>query len=485
MVIESWTSISVAVIYFILIICFAISIVMQRRPVGVSLSWLVLLFALPLFGMIAYLVLGGQLLGYRAQKRVINLYPGYHQWRVFLSRQFSDSWQGDPIIKESRLYHFVENSMDMPALPGNDLELCLGSTEILERLLEDIQQAKSKIHIQFYIWWPEGEIEKITQALIDAAKRGVECKVLVDAVGSHRFLNSEDLDNLRSSGIQVEESLPAGPVRIFLERIDLRNHRKIVTIDEKIAWTGSFNLIDPAQFKQQKKLGEWIDAMVRITGPSVFMINAVFLWDWQLSTGDDPRLFTSNSTQNMEAKGKTFLHVLPSSPRVNRGRLHQALLTAIYESKEEIIITTPYFVPDDALFSALISAAKRGVKVCIILPKTTDSVLARLASRSYYLDLLKAGAEICLFKQGLLHTKCVLIDMNTVLFGSVNMDMRSVWLNMELTLVIYSSSFAKKIHKMIEMYRERTMKLDVNRWKKRNFIKRLGESIAQLASPLL
>lgn len=485
MSVHSWVSFSFLVTYFLLIIIFAIAIIMQRRPVGVSLAWLLLLIMVPLFGMIAYLILGNQILGSRRLRHARSLYPGYHQWRVLLSRLFVDNWQGNPLIRESRLYHFIENSMGIPALPGNSLELCLDSGAILKRLAEDIDNAESSVNLQFYIWRPEGKAEKVSQALVRAAQRGVVCKVLLDAVGSRYFLKHETVNDLKEAGVQVEVSLPVGLVRMFFERIDIRNHRKIAVIDERIAWTGSFNIIDPAHFKQEESVGQWIDAMVRVMGPSVYMINAVFLWDWQLTTGVDPKLFSSHPRYEALDCGNTYLHVLPSNPRLNKERLHQALLTAIYESKNEIIITTPYFVPDDALFSALISAAKRGVNVQLILPRTTDSRLARFASRSYYQSLLEAGAEIYLFKEGLLHTKCVLVDRSTVLFGSVNMDMRSVWLNMELTLVVYNQEFAEKIHNMACGYLENTMLLDLARWRRRSFIRKLGESAAQLVSPLL
>jgi len=485
MSIYSWISLGTATAYALLILLFAIAIVMQRRPVGVSLAWLVLLFAIPLLGMLAYLLLGRQRLGARRAWYARSLYPGYHQWRVHLSRLFVDHWQGDPLINESRLYHFIENSMDMPALPGNYLELCLDSYTMLDRIVDDINQANSSVKLQFYTWWPEGKIKKINDALLVAIQRGVQCQVLLDAVGSRYFLKSNDAKKLAKAGVQITESLPVGLIRLFFERIDIRNHRKIIIIDDSIAWTGSFNLIDPKHFKKKVNVGEWIDAMVRMKGPSVFMINAVFLWDWQIATGADPKLFFTHPEYTLFEKGNTYVHVLPSSPDLNRERLHQALLTAIYESKQEIIITTPYFVPDDALFSALTSAAKRGVVVHLILPKTTDSRLARFASRSYYQTLLEAGAQIFLFKEGLLHTKCVLVDKNTVLFGSVNMDMRSVWLNMELTLVVYNKTFARKIHAMVSGYLEKTMTLDLPRWRRRTFVRKLAENAAQLFSPLL
>ena len=369
--------------------------------------------------------------------------------------------------------------------PENKLELYLDSDDIIKKIERDIQAAQYRVNLEFYIWWPEGATQQILKALQEAARRGVECKVLLDAVGSRYFLQQEDVDDLRNAGISVEASLPVGPVRMFFERIDIRNHRKIVSVDDRIAWTGSFNLIDRRYFKQDQKVGQWVDAMVRVEGPSAYMMNAVFLWDWQITTEYNPELYLMPSANELPGQDGSYIHVLPSSPRVNRERLHHALLTAIYESEEEIIITTPYFVPDDALFSALISAAKRGVNVHLLLPKTTDSRLARFASRSYYQSLLEANAQIHLFNGGLLHTKCVLVDKSTVLFGSVNMDMRSVWLNMELTLVIYDRYFAEKIGRMIDGYKQKSMVLELKRWKKRSFIRRLGEGLAQLVSPLL
>jgi len=485
MQVQAWISLSAAIIYFLLIICFAVAIVMKRRPIGVSLAWLVLLFALPLAGMVAYLILGSQLFGVRRLRHTRNRYTGYYQWRILFGRLLSKQFGSESLAKDSRLYQFIENTMGMPALPGNHLQLYLNSFHLIDQIIADIAQAKKSVSLQFYVWWPEGKCQLITEALLQAVKRNVHCRILVDAVGSYYFLEHEDIIALKNAGVIIEAYCPVGPIRMFFERIDIRNHRKIVIIDEKIAWTGSFNMIDPSYFKQNKNFGEWVDAMVRVEGPSANMINTVFLWDWQVATGCESKLFSKPPDGCFKYKGDTYLHVLPSDPRLNRENLHQALLTSIYESKEEITITTPYFVPDDALFSALISTAKRGVKVCLILPKTTDSRLARFASRSYYQPLLEAGAQILLFDSGLLHTKCVLVDNKITLFGSVNMDMRSVWLNMELTLIIYSKSFADKIAKMITQYKSKSVPLDLQDWKQRSFIRKIGESIAQLASPLL
>lgn len=485
MQIQTWISIGAAVGYFLLIIFFAIAIVMKRRPTGVSLAWLVLLFALPLVGMITYLVLGSQFLGARRLRNTKDRYTGYYQWRIRFSRSLTGQFGTKKRVKDSHLHQFIEKTMGIPALPGNKLELCQNSFSLLDRIVTDITQARKSIFLQFYIWWPEGACQRITEALLQAAERNVHCRILVDAVGSRYFLQHEDTIALQDAGILIEAYYPVGPIRMFFERIDIRNHRKIVVIDEKIAWTGSFNMIDPSCFKQDQDYGEWIDAMVRVEGPSAYMINTVFLWDWQVATDVESKIFTKNPGISFDCEGETCLHVLPSDPRLTREHLHQALLTSIYESKEKITITTPYFVPDDALFSALISAAKRGVKVRLILPKRTDSRIARFASRSYYQPLLEAGAQIMLFDSGLLHTKCVLVDNNIALFGSVNMDMRSVWLNMELTLVIYDEIFVAKISQMVSHYKNQSVALDLKRWNQRSFIRKIGESIAQLASPLL
>ncbi len=488
---SSVPSLAAGAAYLASIVLFAIMVIMKRRPVGVSLAWLVLLFALPIAGFVCYLLFGSRRLGSRRLKRSKQLYPDYEQWSSHLSRVISDSspeLKNCPETRHKGIYQLAEHTMAIPALPGNRLQLYHESDEIIAGLISDITNAHRSIVLEFYIWEPEGRLLELAEAIIQAAKRGVHCLVMLDAVGSGDFLKGSWAKRFKAAGISVTTSMPVGPLRMLVERIDIRNHRKILVIDDEIAWTGSFNLVDPKFFKQDARVGQWVDAMVRIEGVAAHVLGAIVQWDQAIETGRGHPSF--NRAYEIPAhfvnlESMADIHVLPSGPGVDRELLHQVLLAAIYESKEELLISTPYFIPDEALVTALKSAAMRGVSVKLLLPEKNDSKMVHHASRAYYEELLISGVEIHQFRGGLLHTKCALVDRSTILFGTVNLDMRSVWLNFEVTLVIYDEAFGQTIAVLMEDYLMQAELVDLIEWQQRPFRRKLLENTMQLLSPLL
>ena len=473
--------------YFFLTIIFILIVIMRRRPVGVSLSWLLLLFILPGAGIVLFLLFGNKRLGTKRLRRVQALAPTYLDWihhmRQLLAQDKTRTQLG--ALQSNRVYSFAEHTGRIPATSGNRLRLFHNTQSIYSNLIKDIDSAGSSILMEFYILETGGWVDQTLIALKNAAQRGVTCRLLLDAVGSSTFLRSEKAMELKAAGIHVQASLPVGPIRMLFERIDLRNHRKLVIIDDLVAWTGSLNLVDPALFKQEAGVGQWIDAMVRIAGPAAHVNGSIFNYDWVLETGENIPIYNQSLLYNHPADGDVAMHVVPSGPGADRTTIHMVLLCAIYESQKELIITTPYLVPDEALVTALCSAAMRGVKVTLITPENNDSRLVHYASRSYYDDLLQAGICIMHFKGGLLHTKCVLIDQKTVLFGTVNLDMRSVWLNFEITLIIYNEAFGQNASELLEEYIVQSQKVSPVEWQKRAVLEKLRENTAQLLSPLL
>jgi len=477
------------VAYGLAIAAFLLIVIMRRRPVGVTLSWLLLLFALPGVGVVLFLMFGNQRLGSKRLRRVRALTPSYEEWVAHLRQvvppeTFKES--GIRSTEHNRVYNLVEHSSPIPAIPGNRLSLFHCTDDIFSALEHDIKQACSSIHIEIYICQAGGRMDAVLAALEAAAQRQVICRMLLDAVGSRGFLRSPAAQRLRQAGVSIRASLPVGPVPMLFERMDLRNHRKLLVIDDHVAWTGSFNLVDPALFRQKTGVGPWIDAMVRIQGPAAHISDAVFLHDWDLEAGEQLSIARQNLLRRQAlAEGASELHVVPSGPGRDRQLIHQVLLAAAYESQEELIISTPYFVPDEALVTALCSAARRGVRVVLIVPERNDSRMVHHASRSYYEDLLEAGLSIMHFTGGLLHTKCVLVDRKTVLFGTVNLDMRSLWLNFEVTLIVYDRSFGQRVAQLLEGYCARSRPLSAPGWKGRPFLQKIRENVAQILSPLL
>ena len=476
-------------IYLMCSALMAFNVIMKRRPVGVSLAWLVLLIALPIAGFIFYLLFGSPRLGARRLKVIEKLKPDYKAWSDHLVQLIQERKpSGKTAIRHKGIYRLAEQTILTPSLPDNRLRLFDQSDHMIAGMLADIRSAQSSIIIEMYIWEPEGRVYEIAEEMIAAAQRGVNCLVVLDAVGSRNLLNSHWIKRFRSAGMIVHSAMPVGPLRMLVERIDMRNHRKILVVDDKIAWTGSFNLVDPHYFKRDARVGEWVDAMVRIEGVAAQVLSAIVAWDKTLETKSDTPPFKLTQTLPVYPVSDApvaDMHVLPSGPGSDRELLHQVLLSAIYEAEEELLISTPYFIPDEALLTALKSAAMRSVTVKLLVPEKNDSIMVHHASRAYYEELLISGVEIHQFKGGLLHTKCALIDRSTVLFGTVNLDMRSVWLNFEVTLIIYGDEFGEHIDQLMASYLHNAESVPLSQWKARAFRQKLLENTMQLLSPLL
>lgn len=473
----------IILIFYILALLIIVSrIVLKRRPIGVSLAWLALIFALPVAGGLAYLVIGEIKLG---RKRVMNaqrIYPPYRQWIAALAERLSAVCL-QPTKKASPLVNLVQHRLGMPLLEGNEVILYDQPDLFFQQLLLDIQNAKSTCYMEFYIWEQSGRVQRVFQALIEAAHRGIDCRLLLDDIGSKSFLKSSECQQLQQAGVQVIAALPAKAWRAFFQRQDLRLHRKIIVIDDQIALTGSMNMVDPLTATQKQAYGEWIDLMARIQGPTVPVLWSLFAHDWEMETAEC-LLDCYHHHPEFYPEGIP-LQMIPSGPFMGGNTIQQLLLQALYQAEHEIVLTTPYFVPDDPLVSALTTAASRGVKVTLIIPEKNNSWLVSYASDAFLDELIQAGVEIYRFKTGLLHTKSILIDHSLALIGTVNLDRRSLWLNFEVTLLIDSSIFCEKLQNIIDTYLLSTHRLDYRSWENRHWSKKALENFIYLFSPLL
>lgn len=481
----SWITVLVFVVDHALRIGIAVRLIMRRRPVGISLSWLGVILSVPFLGAFAYLLLAEKPLGSSRVARAEAIHSPYLYWLHRLAERYPEGENRlGPAFEPVR--RLVRQAVGSPTVPGNALELLPSAASFFEHLVDDIAKAESTCHLEFYIWEEGGRVDQVVEALVAAHGRGVICRVLVDEVGSKEFIRSGALERLRDAGIQAVAALPVGGFRKLFVRIDLRNHRKLVVIDGRVAYTGSQNLVDPALFKQDADVGRWIDAMVRIEGPAVELLQLSFLEDWELETQTGlEELRETGDLHDNAAVGEACLQVIPSGPGPRTESIYRVLLTAVYTARHRIGITTPYFVPDEPLVQALISAALRGVRVELILPTRVDSRLVRYASRAHFEELLRAGVLIYGFDAGLLHTKSVTIDDELCLFGTLNLDQRSFWLNFELTVCSYDASFSDQLRALQQQYRDRSTPVTLDDVYRRGFGGRLLENTARLLSPLL
>jgi len=472
-------------LHWSLVIGLSVRVIMRRRPVGVLLAWLAIILSIPLLGVLCYLFVGENRISSKYVRRFRGIQELYGQWQQSLRTRSAVDWSGAS-PGAFPLQHQAETVFGFSAMQGNRLQLLTDYGSIFRSIIDAIDRCSSTCHLEFYIWYPGGLADDLADAVINAARRGVICRVLVDALGSKAFLKGDTPRRFRDAGVQLGESLPVGIFSTLFSRADLRNHRKIAVIDGKISYTGSQNLVDPRHFKQDEGVGQWIDAMLRIEGPAVEALGGIFLQDWEVTTGASlARLEECHDVAPVEEQGTVTLQAMPSGPARKPMAILQLLLSTFYAARHELIVTTPYFVPDDSLLTALISAAHRGVAVTVVLPEKNDSRLADYASRAVFEDLLEAGVTIAAFKGGLLHTKSVTVDGEFCLFGSVNLDMRSLWLNFEISLLIYNHEVTAQIRELQGSYIRDSDLLDAAMWRQRPFARRLLENVTHLAAPLL
>ncbi|MGH7241816.1 MAG: cardiolipin synthase [Phycisphaerales bacterium] len=481
---STWLGIVIFAIDALIRVSLILRVIMRGLKPSVALSWIIILFFFPIAGPILYLIMGENRLGTRRALKFERKTRGFKEEVEAVWRKKHLEWHADEECF-AVLAKLGTALGGMPPLKGNSLDLMDDANLVLDKLKADIDGAKHHCHLLYYIWMPSGRGKDIGEALIAAAKRGVECRVLVDWVGAKGFLSCPDCRRMREAGVQIVGALPAGFIRMLFARVDLRNHRKITVIDGTIAYCGSQNLTDKTFRNQRRaKVGPWIDTTVRITGPAVQALQTVFLRDWAAETEEklkDPDVFYPSPQKT----GTSIVHVVPSGPGPQPDAIRQALLAAIFSAREEIVMVTPYFVPDEAMKMALINASLRGISVTLILPDTLDARLVEAASRAQFSDLLAAGIKIALHPEGLLHAKTATIDRKLGMVGSANLDMRSFWLNFEITLFIYDGEFTDELRKQQRRYLRESCELNAEKWQKRPWVARFADNIAQLAGPLL
>jgi len=465
----------------LLVVVFSVRVIMKRLPVGVSLAWLIILLLFPYVGVGLYILFGERYLGSKRRRRQEKLLSSYQQ--VKMDGEALQVRHLDSIHDGGQaLANFELSTTGLPAIGGNTIRFLQSAEETIQLMVADIDRAEKYCHLEFYIWHPGGMADLVADALVRAKARGVVCRVMLDAVGSKTFFRSHLARLMRRSRIKVVKACPIGFIPWRLARYDLRNHRKMLIVDGHISYIGSFNMIDPKQFKQDQGVGEWIDVMARIEGPAVKVFDGVYSWYWNVEAGDQLPLTPDNITPNAMA---AVIQAAPSGPDVEKESILHTLLLAIYSAKQEVQIVTPYFVPGEVLSQALNIAARRGVKVSLVQPRRVDSFLVRYASRSYFEDLLQAGVQIYQYDKGLLHTKCVLIDNGLSFFGTVNMDLRSLWLNFEMTLIVYDKHTSQVLKSIVDGYVQDSLRLKVEDWEQRPLGTRFVENVMHLFSPLI
>ena len=339
-----------------------------------------------------------------------------------------------------------------PVLAGNQAELTADSNASIDAMVSDFAAAQSSIHISFYIWLTDHNGNKIVNAVIAAARRGVTCRIVVDAIGSRALIASPQWQSMQQAGVKLAVSMRHrfGGNPLHASRIDLRNHRKIVIVDDSITYCGSQNCADP-EFLVKAKYAPWVDIMLRCTGPVATQNQMLFADDWMVENGENLPLHPitpSTATDDSHFAAVVF----GTGPMSAAGSMSAAFSSVIACAQRELVISTPYFVPDHPLQAALVACSRRGVAVTLIVPARNDSWFVGTMSRAYYASLIAAGVNIQEFHGGLLHAKTMVIDGEVALIGSANMDRRSLELNFENNILLHSPHTAALIRTRQDSY---------------------------------
>ncbi|MEZ5709188.1 MAG: cardiolipin synthase [Blastomonas sp.] len=455
----------------------ALIVVPFRRPAAEARSWLLLFFIVPVPTLIVYNLIGRPEHS-KARRERARQCPDV--LRRVLGWEDSTRFSDDHLVPEQHqaladLGHAISH---MPVMPGNALELLGDYDAAIDRLVADIDSARHHVHLEFYIFAADRTGDKVMSALERAEARGVTCRVLIDAMGSIGSSNKVKRRLVRS-GVEVHRLLPFLH-RLRSSRVDLRNHRKIAVIDGLVGYTGSQNIID----RQARPGGPAnTELLVRVTGPAVRALQAVFVGDWYLEKAIE--LPSQGLVADNDSPGRVSAQLLPSGPDFERGSIDLFFIDAIHNANAEITITTPYFIPNGALIAAICSARLRGVNVELILPRRTDNWLVTMAERSYFEHLLAAGVTIIRYDTGFLHAKHMRIDNDLAIIGSSNMDLRSFELNAEVSLVCYCPQIVRELREIERGYCRDATVIDSEHWARRPIYKKVIENCARMASDLM
>ncbi|MEO6225423.1 MAG: cardiolipin synthase [Sphingomicrobium sp.] len=457
----------------------------HREPAS-RLAWICAILALPIAGVLLYLVVGETRISARkiAKGRAIV---------ASLERPAGNYQRGASAARSAHWAPFALartiNQLDPSA--GNAARLARDSNAAIDEMIADIDAARETIHGCFYIWLGDTNGVKLKTAMVRAAQRGVKVRVLADALGSRRLISSEHWRAMRDGGCDVRAALPVGnPLwTVIRGRLDLRNHRKLLIVDNRIAWCGSQNCADP-EFLIKPRFAPWVDIMSRWTGPVVRHCQFLFAADWiGEGGGDDVRALLRETLDTGEGEGENggaiVAQVFGTGPAGEFDAVPACFAEAIHSARTELVVTTPYFVPDEQLLFALTSAARRGVRTVLIFPKRNDNWIVAGASRSYYKTLIDAGAEIYEFRPGLLHAKTMAVDGCVGLIGSANLDRRSFELNSEINILFEDPAFTAALRARQDEYLaqcDRVTSADVERY---GMAFQLWQNLLATLSPML
>ena len=467
-------------LYFSSLMVSMYSLMLENRSPQNTLLWIYVLAFFPVFGYLFYLF-SGQLYmkGYLFKNK---RKKDREEWKRLLKLDNSPDLS---FLQDSQLSFakFAGQASPTPISTATRTFILKNGEETFSEIIKSLKKAEKFIHLEYYIFRSDSLGKKIMNILMEKAKEGVEVLFIYDAAGS-RKIAIEDLEAMKTAGIKVQ---PFSPLKygFFNQKVNFRNHRKIIIIDGEVGFAGGLN-VGIEYVGKDEEIGFWRDTHMLLKGEAVYSLHMVFLLDWEYVSGE--------KVQHKHSTSKTVIddgvldgavQVVASGPDTQQGLMSDFYFSMIASATKSIWIASPYFIPDESIRTALRVASAKGIEVRIIVPEINDGFLTQYASQSYFPELLRYGVEIYAYKKGFLHQKVIIIDGNLATLGTANMDMRSFHLNFEVNMFLYGTSSIRDLVAHYEEDMEESEKMSPVQFYKRGFIERSKESFARLFSGVL
>lgn len=478
----------IQILYGFIVFLVIAKVLYDTRSGTKALAYILFIILVPIFGMLFYFSFG---INYRKKilysrkmvddeillKKIIHNVQNYFQ-AVAKSDLMNQQFYG--------LAKLIYNTGKSPLTANNTVELLLNGEQKFPKLIEALRNAKSHIHLEYYIYENDSTGNQIADVLIEKAKQGLEVRFMYDDFGSHRLKNNI-VKRLNENGVHTA---PFYKIKLYAlaNRINYRNHRKIIVIDGQTSFIGGINISDKYRndLNNDNKLF-WRDTHLMMQGPATFYLQYTFLCDWNYCSKQE-LVFDAKYFPTPEIKSDLdgeIVQIISSGPDSDLPLIYYSLIDALATAKKQVCITSPYFIPSESLVDALIMACQKGIKVKILVPGISDSKMVNAAARSYYTEILEHGAEIYLYNKGFVHAKTMVVDSGLAIVGSANMDYRSFDLNFEVNAMVYSPKIAGQLLSAFEDDLLFSTKIETEEWLARPKRFQLWEKLVRLLSPFL
>lgn len=448
-----------------------------REPVS-RLAWVVIIVVAPFIGMIAYVLVGETNIG---RGRTAKLRQALAELPLPAELNGVEAELSERYLT---LFRAGTSVSGYPPVGGNTAELLANSDAAIDAMVADIDQATDHVHVLFYIWLADTNGLKVVAALQRAAARGTACRAMADDVGSRLMIRSPHWKAMQDAGVQVARAMPIGNPLIgaIWGRIDMRNHRKIVVIDNDITYCGSQNCADAA-FAIKAKYAPWVDILVRFVGPIARQNQHLFASDWMGHGGDS--LVELLARPLPPPQPGIAAQVIGTGVTVRPSAMPEIFVSVMNAARRELVISTPYYVPDETIQAALCASAYRGVDTTFIVPQRNDFWVVAAASHSYYAELLEAGVKIREYVGGLLHAKTMTVDGAITLIGSANMDRRSFELNFENNILVCDAAFTDAVRGRQQTYIDASAPVEAAAVAAWSWTRRIWNNTVAMLGPVL